>query len=515
MNDLSPQEQGYTPTPAPPPGTGPDALPPGGGHFAVPDFERFAAIFAGGFRGYRLQYDEALKHSRTNAPLMRNDPSLMHPLRARQMPTALLSWHIDPRDEQDERQQQAAKLIEGIVTHFPQFQQFRMHLLEGVWYGRAACEIRYRWDYSQPNPFGPRNRRLIPTGHQYYQGDKIRFKWGGDVGVMVQAAYDGTKELTDWGYAHFLTAEERECFVVHQHEPDDADYNDPLSAGAAHGVGLRGRVYWPWWIKQQYLAQAMKYVERLANGFTIFYYDASNPSARAAMKEALENQDPNSYGLLVPRWGAGKDQNGVERLEVSTASPQFILGLIAEICDDPIRKMILGQDLTSDTAPTGLGSGVAQAHSDTLSKIVKYDAQNLEETLTTDLLTTLYKYNCPGVPVGRFKFDIDTPNATEVLGNAQILQGLGATIDLDHLVQVAGLPKPLLGDTAGSKLQPQAAAGVGDAEQPVGVPEAGEPVPQPSRNGVQAVPMSRRGRRDQAKAIGQLARMLRQRGNSV
>lgn len=474
---FTPAELGYTPADTPPS----ESLPPGGGRWAAPDFLRYGAIFQGGLRGYRWWYDEALKHSPSNARAMRNDPTVMHPLRARQMPVAMLSWHVEPRDEDDPQQQDAAKLIEEILLDFPRFQRFRMHLSEARWYGRSACEIKYRWDFTKSNPFHSGGRRLIPTAYQYYNGDKLRFKWDGTVGILVNSSFEGEKESTDYGQTHFLTPHERECFVVNQFEPEDADYWEPDLAGGVFGTGIRSRIYWLWYLKQQILTQMMNFTERFANGFTIYYYDGSNPTARQEMLTALQNQDPNTNSLLLPRWENGGN-NGIERLEVGPTTPQFLLGLIEEVCNDPIRKYILGQDLSSDTAPTGLGSGVAQAHTDTLSKIIKYDAQNDDETLTTDLLRTLYKYNCPGVPVGRFVSDIDTPNATEVLGNAQIMQQMGLAIDGDHLYDVTGLPKPITGDTAVSKLQPQSAIGVGGGaadggQQPLGVPAAGDPLP--------------------------------------
>ena len=343
----------------------------------------------------------------------------------------------------------------------------------------------------------PKGRRLIPVSHQYYNGDKLRFKWDGTLGVMVNSQFEGTKENTDFGHAHFLTPSERECFVVNHFEPEDADYWEPDLAGGVMGTGIRSRIYWLWYLKQQILAQVINFTERFANGFTIYYYDASNPSARGEMLKALQEQDPNTNSLLLPKFGEGS-KNGVERLEVGSTTPAFLLSLIDDVCNDPIRKYILGQDLSSDTAPTGLGSGVAQAHTDTLSKIIKYDAQNDDETLTTDLVAVLYKYNCPGVPVGRFVSDIDTPNATEVLGNAQIMQQMGLAIDADHLYDVTGLPKPITGDTAVSKLQPQTAVGVGGgaedgaAQQPVGVPAAGEPLPPESQpEQMAATPSSR------------------------
>jgi len=468
---LSPAEHGYSQ----PPATTVGDQPPGGGRWAVSDFLRYGALFSGGFRGYRWWYDEALKHSASNARAMRNDPVVMHALRSRQMAVSMLSWHLEPRDEDDPRQQDAVKLVESILHDFPRFQRFRMHQCEARWYGRSANEVRYRWDFSKPNPFHPKGRRLIPVGYQYFNGDKLRFKWDGSVGVMVNSLYDGEKESTDFGYAHFLSPTERECFVVNHFEPEDADYWEPDLAGGVMGTGIRSRIYWLWYLKQQILAQVMNFTERFANGFTIYYYDGSNPEARTQMLEALQQQDPNTNSLLIPRWGDGST-NGVERLEVGTTTPQFLLALIEDVCNAPILKYILGQELSSSTAPTGLGSGVADLHGDTYSQIIKYDAQNDAETLTTDLVSTLYRYNCPGVPPARFVYDIDVPNATEVLQNAELMQSMGLAIDGDHLYDVTGLPKPISGDTAVSKLQPQSAVGVA-GEQPVGVPAAGEPLP--------------------------------------
>lgn len=473
--EFTPAELGYTAPPAPAPGE----QPPGGGRFAAPDFLRYGALFAQGFRGYRWWYDEALKHSQANARAMRNDPVVMHALRSRQMAVSMLSWHLEPRDEDDPRQQEAVQLVEALLHDFPRFQRFRMHQAEARWYGRVACETKFRWDFSKPNPFHPKGRRLIPVGYQYYNGDKLRFKWDGTVGVMVNGLFDGEKENTDFGYAHFLTPTERECFTVNHFEPDDSDYWEPDLAGAVMGTGIRSRIYWLWYLKQQILAQVMNFTERFANGFTIYYYDGSNPDARAAMLEALQNQDPNTNSLLLPRWGDGST-NGVERLEVGTTTPQFLLGLIEEVCNDPIRKYILGQELSSGTAPTGMGSGVADLHGDTYSQIIKYDAVNDAETLSTDLVSVLYKYNCPGVPPAQFVYDVDVPNAVEVLQNAETMQAMGLAIDGDHLYTVTGLPKPISGDTAVSKLQPQSAMGVGGGDptqQPVGVPAAGEPLP--------------------------------------
>jgi phage gp29-like protein len=54
-----------------------------------------------------------------------------------------------------------------------------------------------------------------------------------------------------------------------------------------------------------------------------------------------------------------------------------------------LKEAILGQSLTSEAGSTGLGSGVANLHADTLSRVIRYHADALGESITTDLVRVL------------------------------------------------------------------------------------------------------------------------------
>jgi hypothetical protein len=490
------KELGYPGKPAPPVGN----MPAGEGKYVVPHYETFQGLYNLASRAYRYTFDDALRASPANARAMRRDPVLMQALRARQMPTAQLSWHIEPQDETDNEQAEAAKKITEIIQAIPKFQRLKMSLLEAIWYGRMGVQLIYNWDFSRGD------KRMVIVDHKPVNGDKLQFKWSGDVGLLVNSAYPGEKTATDRGMCHFLTPMERESFIVHNFEPEDSDFFEPELGGSIEGIGVRGRLYWFWFMKQNIFALLTNYLERCALGFTIFYYDAGNDASRAEV-EAYAKTQLGQQAILWPRY---RDQPnggyGIERVEPGTSGAQLLESLVTQYFDDVMTRYILGQELSSTAGPSGMGSGLADLHSDTLSRILKYDATDLEETLTQDLVSVLYKYNCENIPHGRFKFELDDVNATEVLGYSKILYEMGGQINLDELYEIAGLTKPGVNDTMTSKLGEMQASSI--QPLPDGVPAQGATGPS------QVQPTQQSQQVDQNQQSEQPASYIEQAGNT-
>jgi phage gp29-like protein len=456
-------EMGY---PGPQPPT-PGDLPPGGGRLAVPTFLSFAGLVQTAARTFRWTYDEALRDNRNNALAMRRDAVLMGALRARQRPTSQLSWHLTPRDETDPAESEAAQLMTELIEDIPKFQKMKMQLLEALWYGRYAVELTWEWQERYGRQV-LQVRDFIPIN-----GDKIRFKWDGTPGFLVYANYPGTREATDWGMAHFVTPDERQQYIIHEHEPDDADWTEGEMAGSVHGVGIRGRLYWFWWLKQQVFALLMNYLERFSNGLTIIYYAAHDPEAKKSA-EAMARAEYVNNTLLIPRWNTeNPDMNKVERLEVSTASPALLQQLITDYFDEVPVRYILGQTLSGDhTGSGGLGgTGAAGLAGETLDEIIKYDAIDLQDTLQTDLVNVMYRYNAPGVRPGKFEFEIDSPNSAELMEYGNMLLDWGMSLDEEQAYKVSQWARPKPGGGIVSKIGAMNPAAVTSAPQ--GVPVAG------------------------------------------
>lgn len=464
-----------------------DHLPPGGGESPIPHYQTFSMLVNSMARTYRWSFDEALRHSQENALAIRRDPVVMHSIRARQVPVTQLPWHLETEDDQDEVANAGIKLITAAVKAIPRLQQFLLHLDEAIYFGRYGVQMMQEWDFSE----GKKQLRI--RDHRPINGDKLVFRWSGEAGILVHSAYPGSWQVTDRGRAHFFTPEERQQVVIHKFEPEDADFYEGDLAGGINGVGIRSRVYWLWYLKQQVLSFLMDYLERVgAGGFTVYYYEMGNPASLAAVQQAAEAQWRNN-AILFPRYMANttaKGGPGVENIAVSTAGAQLLQSLITEYFDNIIRQYILGQSLTTQqSSGGGLGDGVAGLHEDSFARIIKYDAVNLQETLTQDLIKVLQRYNCPKVkkPI-KWVFEVDKPNAKELLEAANAFFEMGGTVDEDEMRGVIGLSKPVPGGSILAKFQnlsPMAAGAAGQvpAGEPMvgaaGPPGTGGSVPSP------------------------------------
>ena len=369
-------------------------------------------------------YDEALLHSRQNAEMMRTETGIMECLEARQRGTALLRWHVEPRDAKDEAAKDLAKKVTDVLQETWQFLELRRNLLEALWYGRHMTSHQFG-----VMRIGGRNRQYIRKWSPR-QGDKIVFRYddgtgqynSDQVGLRIAGGYRWTTDTIDYrgydrrkieantqfGLVYWLDDYERRMVALHRHLIEDGDFFDPRELGRVNGVGIRDRIYWTWYAMQETLANALNFIERNAHGIEIWKYPAGNPQAEARTVEAAENRS-NKAVLLVPVMpGELADLQTVEVIEPGFAGLDALMQLITTYFAHKIKRYILGQTLTSEADATGLGSGVADAHMATFADIVLFDSIKLAETISTDIVRPIQLYNFPDSAEYRLLFKIDT-----------------------------------------------------------------------------------------------------------
>lgn len=469
--DLEARESGAGRVPTAPPGE----LPAGGGKYPVPHHLSKVGLVNQTSRTYRYTFDEAVRHSRQNAVAILRDLVIRNALMTRWTPVVQLSWSLIPSDPTDNAQVEGAAKLTKVIERTPKLQDFFQALLWGEWFGRQGVSQTFEWVQVFDEQW------LVVRDFKPINGDSLIARWSGDWGQLVNGQYDGDKEATDRGYAHFYTPEEREAVVVHTAPGEDSDFYDYELAGQIKGSGLRGHVYWTWWFRANFQALLADFSERFSQGIWIGWYEYENAESKQEMENTLAGYKNNRH-LLFPRDQDGKTAYGLEVKEVGTANPQFIRDAIREM-DELLHSYITGRSLNEVDVPVG-GDGAGLVE-DRISRQVKFSGKRLSETLTAEWLPVLAKYNTPGVPPPRFVFNIDAPNAGEVLGYARAIHELGGPIDLDHLYEVAGLPVPAADSMVASKLQPmspmmdQAPPGVPVAADPQQAPPQPAP-PQPS-----------------------------------
>lgn len=450
----------------------PQGQPRGEARMPIPHMSSFMGMTNWINRSYFANFDEALQHSRENAERMRSmDAVIDGCMKLLTYPISLLSSHLEPDDSEDEFQIQCASDAEANLCTMQNFLFIKRWLLDnGAFVGRSGCQVRWQW-------VTKRGKKVhMPTGFVPVHGDKIIFKWDGRVGILVAGQFPLPTEPSERGRVYYLTPEEREQFICHEVEPEDVSFYKPLSAGQIHGVGLRSKLYWLWALKQRVWAMGMDFLQWFSKGLTVFPFPGGNNDYATELRKWIEGQDGSTAWMLPVFNNVGvQPYDPVMRFDAGTSSPAFIQKLLTEYFDDLIKFVILGQTLTSGTAATGLGSGVAAAHQTTFDIKVKYHATALQETLSRDLVGPYYRANYPGVAPARWVFEIDDPNTQSMLENAQLLYQMGAALPEESLLDAAGIPEVKPDDTILTDIQGQQPAAMGGL--PAGVPvEEGQPM---------------------------------------
>lgn len=438
---------------------------PNYGQYALPHLLTYQSLHGSFSRAYRPA-DEALRHSFENARFMRNDPGVMECVEARQRSVALLDWHLEPEDDNSPEQAELCAQMTKILEKIVRFTEYRNNCLHAIWYGKYGIQNRYGW----ANVSG--NMRLMPVPHREdcgwmpINGDKLVFRYDDgelrpdrppyQLGIRVgHRKHIGSKINQHWtveptgrGLAYFLPDRERSSFVVHKHMIEDGSYEDNWAGEQIHGVGVRSRIYWDWFQKQESLAFLMEYLERSAGGIEIWTYPAGDATALNKSKEAAKERLSNSKNVIFFPKPMGDDGNmyDIQVIEPGMAGIESLKDILQTYYGHRIKRYILGQVLSSEAEATGLGSGVAELHFNTFLQIVKYDAVNLQETLTRELVRPIQDWNFPksrGIDI-RFKIETESPDVEKKLEAYRSAWEMGAKLRESDVIEMigAGIPDP-------------------------------------------------------------------------
>lgn len=431
--------------------------------------ETFQSRFGGRMGIYR-DADEALLDSRSNARFMRNDVGIRECLDSRQRSVAMLDWRIVPENDASSDQRELCRRLEQICRRISHFTEYRRNCQHAIWSGKAG--IQHRW--GRQSVAGqvvclPTPRHQDDWGWQPLNGDKLVFRqadgdrgngrsgYAGQLGIRVGHQFRSGDvirgrwrvEAVEHGLAYFLSPAERQLLLVHRHHVEDAPYEDLDRAGALYGVGIRSVIYWEWIQKQETMAFLMEFLERMAGGIQVWKYPQGNAQAYEEARAAAQAYNSGQeHILLVPVPAAETGQYGVEVIDPGFRGVETLHSLLTEYFGHRIKRYILGQVLSSESAATGLGSGVADLHSQTLVQILKSDAAALEETLTSDLLGALIAMNVrqgiwsePGFRP-RFVLETEVPDLGQRLESWLKLMDRGVVFRSADLYELAGATAP-------------------------------------------------------------------------
>lgn len=442
------------------------------------------------------RFDEALRHAREDAEVMRRDAYLMALVDERKRSVAGLPWHLEVPDDSDAYQRRVKDGMTQILRGIPLLQHIIYWQLEALWHGRTAVQVQWEWGHfidrpteagmddegagqspasllgtAKPKkPKGVKRRCLTVRQAWPFNGDKIGFQYDGTPYILVAGDQadqipDGDPIVTTIARAMALRGPWRERFLIHRHLREDADYFAPEQAGAIHGVGIRSKLFWLNWLKLEWMSNITDFFDRVGLGLLIWRYPAGNEAARKEAAQAASNQSDRSH-ILVPVWGAdGREAlTGIERVEVPTSGPEALAKMIDYI-DRQLERYVIGQSGSAQSQGGGIGNEAATDFmASTKAAITSFDANNLAVTMTgtaTDpgLCSIIKRYTFPDAdfPVV-FRFGLDKPESEKKLQAGKTLVDMGVKIGEEEFRSAGGYEKPAAADTL---VQPPQQPGMG------------------------------------------------------
>ena len=407
--------------------------------------------------------------------MMRMDADIEGVLRSLLVTLAGLEWSVTADDDENPRTQELASRIADIVNAIPRRSDLFRAMHEAVWYGVSATNIVYEKDAN----LGVRVAEWIP-----FASDTLAFDQRGNVAMRVGSAYINESSVTDLGFdslVHLFDDNERRAIVLHRVFTTAPNFIDPNSADQVYrGVGARDVCWYIWLLKQEILQNAAAYAERYALGIRVGYYPAGNDAAKNEMLTVLQNL-VNDNSVVLPRIGPNESMYDIDIKDANAGRAQIFMEMV-DWCSSKLKEAILGQSLSSEAGSTGLGSGVADLHADTLSRVIRYHADALAESITTDLVRVVAKMlgaSDDEARAIRFNFAPERPDTKERLEAVEKFVALGGRVSEREVRDLLGLAEPmdgepvLRGNSAGGDNPIAAMLGIGND-----APEGEEPAPQ-------------------------------------
>lgn len=419
--------------------------------FVVPHVYSFNALINSASRIYSYRYDEALRHMQSNALAMRRDAFIESLLQERYFPTSQRNWSVKVPDPNNAYQAYVAKCITNGLRAIPRFNSLRYNLLEAVWYGRYGSQIN--WHQRLLN-----GKRYWTVGdHMPVNGDKIQYGWDNVPSVainpQIKSAYpEGLTSYSDRGVAllRLERPEHRRQFIIHRHIITDADYFEAEMGGGINGIGIRSKIYWAWWLRDEMLSWATDFMQKVGTlGLLIFMYEDGNAHAKADAEDAAQKASTEvALTMAIPPGQNTKPTNAVQHVAPNDGGINALRGMIEDYFERHIERMIVGQPSSGDSSGNGFGGSAGMAlHADTKYQLLKFDANNLDETLTQDLIRVMVELNHSDVdfPV-QFVSSVSNPEDAAKLQAVQTASEIGVTFRADEVRDLTGMGKPDMGD---------------------------------------------------------------------
>lgn len=176
------------------------------------------------------------------------------------------------------------------------------------------------------------------------------------------------------------------------HEPDPNRYiihrGHVLSTPDQWGGPMRSLLFW-WLLSTMDREWWARYLDRYGSPFLVGTYDRGDADSRSVLERAF-SLAVKLGGLVV------SDGTRVDIKESASSSTGESYERFLTICQREKSKLIVGQTLSAEAQPQGIGGGASTQQEQVRQDIRQFDGRSLASTIRDQLLTQLVRIN--GLP---------------------------------------------------------------------------------------------------------------------
>jgi phage gp29-like protein len=304
------------------------------------------------------------------------------------------SMSFQPYDRNDQASIAATEAIKDMVSHCKAWRVTCAHLLDAVLYPVSLVEKVFAPTSTPGRAFDVHT--LVPVPHHlldYTQGVMRIYDVDPASGAILS-----TTRLPD-----------HSRYIIHR--------GHLLSTPDNWGGPMRSILFW-WLLSTMDREWWSRYMDRYGSPFMVGTYASGDKDSRSVLERA--------FALSVKLGGLVVSENTkVEIKEAATASTGEAYERFLTICQREKSKLILGQTLSADAQPTGLGAGTANQHEAVRQDIRQFDAIMLADTLRDQLFDQYLTVN--GISADPPTITFGSTSTSEVSSIIDMLKAIAAT----------------------------------------------------------------------------------------
>ena len=340
------------------------------------------------------------------------DPHLFAEMSKRRRAVLGLPWEIEPPANPTGKEKRAARQISEWVESLADLEDAILDLLDAIGHGFAALEITWERRDGVHLP-----SRLQHRPQSWFQLDAATL-------TELRLRNNSLDGEALWPFG----------WIAHKHA---------ARSGYLTRAGLYRVAAWPWIMKQFSLRDLAEFLEVYGLPTKLGKYPhGADDTERATLYRAVQGLGRQAAGIMP------QDME-IELLAAAQGAADPFMAMV-EYSDRAISKAVLGQTLSADAHPTGLGSGVADLHGDVRHDLLISDARQLQGTLTRQLLYPIAALNglCDDPRRSpRWVFDTgETEDMAVFADSVNKLVTAGVPVPISWVRERLGIPEPDQGE---------------------------------------------------------------------